>query len=109
MTDAIDIAVSRTTHVSALSLPPASAAAKYHNFCIYYQVQPWWNSTEQLNPKAQVKGIVKREMVPIQTDNEPAPSQGFSRPPAVPPTGWAIYCRNVSDLAWIEDLYLLAH
>ncbi len=65
--------ISSTTCVSASTLPPTSAASKYHSFHVYHQVQQWQNTADQLDPKAWGWQVVDRRLVPIQTDKEPAP------------------------------------
>ena len=41
---------SKTSHVKPQSLPPTSAAAKYHSLRVYLQVQEWKGSAAELNP-----------------------------------------------------------
>ena len=42
---------SKTTHIKPQSLPPTSAAAKYHSLRVYLQVQEWRGSDVELHPR----------------------------------------------------------
>jgi len=42
---------SKTFYVKLQSLPPTSAAAKYHSLGVYFQVQEWKESAVELYPK----------------------------------------------------------
>ena len=44
-------AAPKTSHIKPQSLPPTSAAAKYHSFRVYLQVQEWKGSAAELHPR----------------------------------------------------------
>ena len=61
------------SHVHPQTLPPTSAAAKYHSLRVYLQVQEWkGNKLNQLE-----WGWEKREgrLMPVHTDLPPAPEE----------------------------------
>ena len=61
-------------YVEANSLPPTSAAAKYHSMRVYYQVQQWMGRTD-LNPEDWGWSISDRMLTAIKTDLPPAPKE----------------------------------
>ena len=65
--------MSNTTCVSPTSLPPTSAAAKYHSLRVYYQVQETRGAAAHLQPVAWGWKVMGGNLIPIQTDKEPAP------------------------------------
>ena len=64
--------VSKTSHVKPQSLPPTSAAAKYHSLRVYLQVREWKGSAE-LHPTDWGWQKCDEGFVPLQTDLPPAP------------------------------------
>ncbi|KAJ8377274.1 hypothetical protein AAFF_G00261830 [Aldrovandia affinis] len=62
-----------TSHVQPQSLPPTSAAAKYHSLCVYYQVQQWKGTVDELLPQEWGWKESDGGLVPVQTDLPPAP------------------------------------
>jgi len=58
--------------VQAQSLPPASAAAKFHNLRVYYQVQDWKGNTSLL-PEDWGWKLQGGQLLPVLTDLKPAP------------------------------------
>lgn len=58
--------------VQAQSLPPTSAAAKFHNFRVYYQVQDWKGNTSLL-PEDWGWQLQAGQFLPVLTDLRPAP------------------------------------
>ncbi len=68
-----DKTMSTTSSVSISSLPPTSAAAKYHSLRVYYQVQEWQGKAEKLSPLDWGWREDSGKLLPISTDKEPAP------------------------------------
>ena len=64
---------SKTSHVKPQSLPPTSAAAKYHSLRVYLQVQEWKGSAAELNPIDWGWQECEEGFVPLQTSLPPAP------------------------------------
>ena len=64
---------SKTSYVKPQSLPPTSAAAKYHSLCVYLQVQELKGSTAELHPNDWEWQEFEEEYVPLQTLLPPAP------------------------------------
>ena len=64
---------SRSSFIEPQSLPPTSAAAKYHSYRVFYQVCMW--KSRDINLLPEDWGWCKRNaiMFPIQTDLPPAP------------------------------------
>ncbi|KAJ8417704.1 hypothetical protein AAFF_G00225470 [Aldrovandia affinis] len=62
-----------TSHVQPQSLPPTSAAAKYHSLRVYYQVQQWKGTVDELLPQEWGWKESDGGLVPVQTDLPPAP------------------------------------
>lgn len=58
--------------VQAQSLPPTSAAAKFHNLRVYYQVQDW-NGNTFLLPEDWGWQLQGSQLLPVLTDLQPAP------------------------------------
>ena len=57
---------STTSHVKPQSLPPTSAAAKYHSLCVYLQVQEWKGSAAEIHLMDWGWQECKEGFVPIQ-------------------------------------------
>ena len=64
---------SKASHVKPQSLPPTSAAAKYHSLRVYLQVQEWKGSAAELNPIDWGWQECEEGFVPLQTSLPPAP------------------------------------
>lgn len=64
-----------TSHVKAHSLPPTSAAAKYHSLRVYLQVQQWKGSGGELLPVEWGWKESDRGLMPVHTDLPPAPDE----------------------------------
>lgn len=63
-----------TSSVEPHSIPPTSAALKYHSLRVYYQVQEWLG-VDTLDPKEWGWKVCEERMVPLTTDLEPAPRE----------------------------------
>ena len=64
---------SKTSHVKPQSLPPTSAAAKYHSLRVYLQVKEWKGSADGLHPADWGWRECEEGFVPLQTSLPPAP------------------------------------
>jgi hypothetical protein len=64
-----------TSHVQPQSLPPTSAAAKYHSLRVYYQVQQWKGTVDELLPQDWGWKESDGRLFPVQTDLPPAPQE----------------------------------
>ncbi|GFN75906.1 hypothetical protein PoB_000241200 [Plakobranchus ocellatus] len=64
---------SSITTVQVLSLPPTSAAAKYHSLHVYLQVQDWIDTTCDLQPEMWGWQLSSGRLDPCTTDLPPAP------------------------------------
>lgn len=64
-----------TSHVLPMSLPPTSAAAKFHSLRVYYQVQQWKGTADELLPSDWGWKESDGEFIPVQTDLPPAPQE----------------------------------
>ena len=60
--------------VQAESLPPTSAAAKYHSLRTYYQIHEWKGKAQTLQPNEWGWRLDNGKLLPITTDLSPAPS-----------------------------------
>ena len=65
--------MSSSSYVQVCTLPPTSAAAKYHSMRVCYQVQEWMNKDKKLVPKDWGWSIVQNKLLPIKTDLPAAP------------------------------------
>ncbi|XP_070180366.1 uncharacterized protein [Littorina saxatilis] len=65
-----------STYLQVHSLPPTSAAAKYHSLRVYHQAQEWFGST--LDPLAWGWKMVGSLLAPITTDLPAAPAKLLS-------------------------------
>ena len=64
------------SHLQPQSLPPTSAASKYHSLRVYFQVQQWKGSGEdELQPEQRGWKETERGLMPIHTDQPPAPDE----------------------------------
>ena len=66
-----------TTYLQVHSLPPTSAAARYHSLRVYFQVQQWIGN-DTLHPDDWGWMNVDSRYVPYNTDLPPAPSKLLS-------------------------------
>ncbi|GFN75844.1 hypothetical protein PoB_000235000 [Plakobranchus ocellatus] len=64
---------SSITTVQVRSLPPTSAAAKYHSLRVYLQVQDWIDTTCDLQPEMWGWQLSSGRLDPCTTDLPPAP------------------------------------
>ncbi len=64
---------SANTYVDSSSLPPISAAAAYHIYRFYLQVQTWKDCSDLLSPVDWGWRVNEGVMYPIKTDLPPAP------------------------------------
>jgi len=64
-----------TAAVEPHSLPPTSAAAKYHSLRVYQQVQVWFGHGDQVPPDQWGWKVSEGKLAPILTDNTPAPQK----------------------------------
>ena len=64
---------SKTTHIKPQSLPPTSAAAKYHSLRVYLQVQEWRGSDVELHPRDWGWQECEEGFATLQTLLPPAP------------------------------------
>ena len=62
------------TCVQVHSIPPTSAAAKYHSMRVYYQVQCWTNADTDLLPTEWGWYERNNKLFPFKTDLAPAPA-----------------------------------
>lgn len=60
------------------TLPPTSAAAKYHSLRVYYQVRKWKGTADELNPQDWGWEEGDEGLVPVQTHLPPAPPELLS-------------------------------
>ena len=66
---------SSTKYVEARSLPPTSAAAKFHSLRVYYQVQEWRGHASDMDPEQWGWKNSSGQLLPIKTDMPPAPME----------------------------------
>ena len=66
---------SSTEYVEARSLPPTSAAAKFHSLIVYYQVQEWRGHASHMDPEHWGWKNSSGQLLPIKTDMPPAPME----------------------------------
>ena len=66
-----------TNQVEPKLLPPTSAAAKFHSFRAYYQIQEWacLGIDGRLMPEEWGWHLQQGQLLPIQTDLPPAPEE----------------------------------
>ena len=64
---------SSTKYVEARSLPPTSAAAKFHSLRVYYQAQEWRGHVSDMDPEQWGWKNSYGQLLPIKTDMPPAP------------------------------------
>uniref|UniRef100_UPI00358F4C43 uncharacterized protein n=1 Tax=Myxine glutinosa TaxID=7769 RepID=UPI00358F4C43 len=63
---------SSTSHAQPQSLPTISAAAKYHSFHVYFQIEEWKGSGDRVLPKECGWRKSDNGLIPLQTDVAPA-------------------------------------
>ena len=64
-----------TSPVDPQSLPPTSAAAKYHSLRVCYQVMVWKDFKHDLKPEDWGWYVHDGRLLPLQTDKPAAPSE----------------------------------
>ena len=64
-----------TSHVRPQTLPPTSAAAKYHSLRVYLQIQQWKGSRDDLSPVEWGWKESEGGLTPVHTDLPPAPEE----------------------------------
>ena len=64
-----------TTFVLPQTLPPTSAAAKYHSFRVYFQIQEWKGVASEMQPTAWGWKDYDGKLMPVLTDLPPAPDE----------------------------------
>ena len=64
-----------TSHVQPQSLPPTSAAAKYHSLRVYLQIKQWKDSENDLLPIEWGWRESEGGLLPVHTDLAPAPDE----------------------------------
>ena len=62
-----------TSHIQPQTLPPTSAADKFHSLRVYYQVQQWKGTGDDLLPEEWGWRESEEILVPVTTDMLPAP------------------------------------
>ena len=65
--------VTNTTQVQPQTLPPTSAAAKYHSLRVYLQIQQW--NGHELQPEEWGWSVGEGGLMPMHTDLPPAPDE----------------------------------
>lgn len=68
---------SSTSHVEVKSLPPTSAAAKFHSLRVYFQTKVWIGDNS-LNPLDYGWQVVQGKMLPLKSSLPPAPDKLLS-------------------------------
>ena len=68
-------AATNTMCIQPQTLPPTSAAAKYHNLCVYFQIQEWKSCGGELQPLEWGWKKNERMLMPVLTDMPPAPDE----------------------------------
>ena len=63
-----------TTFVQVHTLPPTSAAARFHSLRVYLQVQEWLGNCQMVEPKQCGWRLERDRLVPVTTDIPAAPS-----------------------------------
>ena len=66
---------SSTAMVQPQTLPPTSAATKYHSLRVYHQVQVWKGNEVAVPPEQWGWKVVNGLMVPVLSDLPPAPQE----------------------------------
>ena len=61
------------SHIQPQTLPPTSAAAKFHSLRVYYQILQWKGTGDRFLPKEWGWRESEKRLVPITTDLMPAP------------------------------------
>ncbi|XP_076040893.1 uncharacterized protein LOC143025304 [Oratosquilla oratoria] len=64
-----------TSSVEPQTVPPTSAAARFHSLRVYYQVMEWKGTCVNMKPQDWGWHIVDRRYMPIQTDQPAAPPE----------------------------------
>ena len=64
-----------TSHVQPQTLPPTTAAAKYHSLSVYLQIQQWKGPEDDLSPVECGWKEMEGGLTPVQTDLPKAPEE----------------------------------
>ncbi len=70
-----DKVVTKKSHITSQTLPPTSAAYKYHSLRVYYQVQTWKGLTQLHRPSSWGWNCTDGKMKPVTTDLPAAPTE----------------------------------
>ncbi len=70
-----DKVVTKKSHITSQTLPPTSAACKYHSLRVYYQVQTWKGLTQLHRPSSWGWNCTDGKMKPVTTDLPAAPDE----------------------------------
>ena len=73
--DKVPKSISPVDPADPQSLPPTSAAAKYHSLRVYYQVMVWKDCNHDLKPEDWEWYTHDGKLMPLQTDKPAAPSE----------------------------------
>ena len=63
------------SHIHPQTLPPTSAAAKYHSFRVFYQIMKWKEIDDQMTPLNWGWKKIDDKLMPVMTDLPPAPDE----------------------------------
>ncbi len=63
----------KSVYVQPQSLPPTSAAGKYHSFRVYFQIMKWKQSKIVMQPEEWGWKIINGKLLAVLTDLSPAP------------------------------------
>ena len=64
-----------TSRIHPQTLPPTSAAAKYHSLRVYFQILGWKGHSSEMNPLEWGWKKSDEKFMPLHTDLPPAPSE----------------------------------
>lgn len=67
-----------TKYVEAKSLPPTSAATRFHSLRVWYQIQDWKGKSGNLDPQDWGWSLQDQQLVPVKTNLPPAPTELLS-------------------------------
>ena len=68
---------SSTVAVEPRTLPPTSAAAKYHSLRVYHQIHFWMGEAPHVPQHQWGLKVVDEKMLPNMTDKPPAPQNFY--------------------------------
>ena len=64
-----------TMCIHTQTLPPTSAATKYHSLRVYFQIQEWKACSDELQPLEWSRKKSEGKLTPVLTDMPPAPDK----------------------------------